>query len=155
MSASPSTALAQAVGLEDELVAAGLGELQPLLQPLLDELSRRTGRLFANVAPEDFAAGFEDWWQRAPIKCAKVAARKAAKVASGRRDWPGWPRAVTALEEQKQSARWKAGTIPNPETWFRSGRYLDDAASLTAIGRPEKRDEMAEENAWMERMREL
>jgi hypothetical protein len=129
-------ALEHAAGLE--AVLAGDPELADLayhLGPLVTDLRARAGLLdITPPARNGFASFWARFWPAYPVKVGKLAAEKAAQVARRRPDWPGDEEVLACLERQKGSARWRAGTIPNPQTWFNQGRWSDDPASLTAIG---------------------
>lgn len=132
-----AAALAQALALADEMAKGGeeLQRLVHLLKPLVDELRLMTGVLPGlEGEPDDFEAGFSSFWAAYPVKVGKEGARRAARKASLRPTWPGWRRIVGAVEAQKQSPRWRGGTVPNPETWLNGGRWDDDPATMTAIG---------------------
>lgn len=139
---SAATCLAQAVGLEDELRAAGLGDLLSLLQPLLDELNRRNGLLFAVDPGDTSAAAFERFWatwcaqtyQGKPVlpRAGKKAARQA--FAAAKRELPPLVNLLAAVRAYAGSARVRSGAAQDPERWLKKGRWTDDAATLTAIG---------------------
>lgn len=141
MTADP---LAQATELHATLDSApDLRTLLPLLEPLLEALRAREGLLPWIVAVDpadrpgfrdDFATGFSVFWTNYPVKVGKLKAKQAAWKAARRGDWPGWEAVCLAVEAQKESPRWKGGTIPNPSTWFNGGRWDDDPATMTAIG---------------------
>lgn len=141
MTADP---LAQATQLHATLDASpDTRTLLPLLEPLLEALRAREGLLPWIVAVDpadrpgfrdDFAAGFAAFWAAYPVKVGKLKARQAAYTAARRREWPGWDAVMQAVELQKQTPRWRGGTIPNPSTWFNGGRWEDDPATMTAIG---------------------
>lgn len=117
--------------------------LLPLLEPLLEALRAREGLLPWIVAVDpadrpgfrdDFGSGFAGFWEAYPVKVGKLKARAAAWTAARRRDWPGWEAVLAAVETQKETPRWRGGTIPNPSTWFNGGRWEDDPATMSAIG---------------------
>lgn len=129
-------ALEAAAGLEAILASdPELADLAHHLGPLVAELRARAGLLDALPTTRGgFAAFWARFWSANPVKVGKLAAEKAAQLARRRSDWPGDEEVLAALERQKGSPRWQAGVRPNPETWFRQGRWMDDPASLTAIG---------------------
>lgn len=129
-------ALEAAAGLEAILANdSDLADLAHHLGPLVAELRARAGLLDVLPTPRGgFAAFWARFWSAYPAKVGKLAAEKAAQVARRRADWPGDEAVMECLERHKGSARWQAGTIPNPQTWFYQGRWSDDPASLTAIG---------------------
>lgn len=139
-----SDPLAQATLLRETLDAApDTRTLLPLLEPLIEALRAREGLLPWIVAVDpadrpgfrdDFAVGFAAFWAAYPVKVGKLKARAAAWTAARRREWPGWEAVLAAVELQKQTPRWRGGTIPNPSTWFNGGRWDDDPATMTAIG---------------------
>lgn len=117
--------------------------LLPLLEPLLEALRAREGLLpwIVAVDPADrpgfrdvFAEGFAAFWAAYPVKVGKLKARAAAWTAARRREWPGWDAVLAAVELQKETPRWRGGTIPNPSTWFNGGRWEDDPKTMSAIG---------------------
>lgn len=145
--------LAQALALKESLAAQDdTRTMLPLLEPLLAALTAREGLLpwivVADPATrsgfrEDFEAGFDAFWSTYPVKVGKFKARQAAYKAVRRATWPGWDRAIAAVEAQKESPRWRGGTIPNPATWFNGDRWDDDPATMTAIGNGNGRAEDA------------
>lgn len=136
--------LAQATQLHATLDASpDTRTLLPLLEPLLEALRAREGLLPWIVAVDpadrpgfrdDFTTGFNVFWTVYPVKVGKLKAKQAAWKAARRGDWPGWEAVCLAVEAQKESPRWKGGTIPNPSTWFNGGRWDDDPATMAAIG---------------------
>lgn len=159
---SAATCLAQAVGLEDELRAAGFGELLPLLQPLLDELNRRNGLLFAVDPGDTSAAAFERFWatwcaqthQGKPVlpRAGKKAARQA--FAAAKRELPPLEKLLGAVCAYAGSARVRSGTAQDPERWLKKGRWTDDAATLTAINKGRAGDEPPAGYDWTDQERE-
>ena len=71
----------------------------------------------AQQREDDFAL----FWSHYPRKAGKAAAKKAfARVSVPVEEL------VRAVEEQKKSAQWKDGFIPNPATWLNQGRWEDE-----------------------------
>jgi hypothetical protein len=142
-----AAALAQALALASEMTKGGdeLQRLVHLLKPLVDELRIMTGVLpgmeGAGAPADCFPAFWEAFWEGSPVKVGKIAAERAARRARTRPDWPGDREVLQARDRQKETPRWRQGTIPNPETWFNQGRYLDDPATMSAIGNGNGRQE--------------
>ena len=69
-----------------------------------------------------------DWfWADYPKKVGKLeAARVWAKLR------PNLALVATALEWQTQSAQWRSGYVPNPATYLRQGRWLDENDTVPA-----------------------
>ena len=139
---SAEKALAQATGLEDVLRSSGLAELLPLLEPLVQELNRRCGLLFAVDPGDTSAAAFETFWAAwcgaGLPRTGKAGARAAWKAK--RRELPPLVDLLAAVQAYAASPRVRGGTVRNPETWIRKGCWTDDARTLTAIGNDAQRE---------------
>ena len=82
-------------------------------------------------------SGFTQFWKTYPSKVGKSAAETAwrkAKINGHLSE------VLQAVEDQKQSRRWREGIIPNPATWINQKRWLDELE--------QPRQQTIERNPW-------
>lgn len=77
---------------------------------------------------------FETFWKDYPKKTDKGKAQTAWNKLCGKKDAPSLKTILKAIQEQKQTQRWKKGFIPMPTTWLNQSRWLDDPAEMVDYG---------------------